>query len=989
MSGPVAYYSFNTYNGNLPINTSNQLLNQVSGAYDLAISTPPAIPTIALNPNAAKSGTNSLSQTKYDVSPNASYFASSISQINGGVFSVSCWVYYYYNPLTGSVGTNNPGIVWTIKSSTNQNDYITLACYGNGTASFGLQVKDDNNYIRLVWNATPYGSTNLVGSGWVHVVVTYDSNTVLMYINNNLVSASSNIVAGLSSTNTGLSTNGSGNISVSNLFLGTTANLFVLGVPSSPLYYVANNGFCGLIAELNVYNRVLSSGATSGDIYNLYNIASAPPGTFINNNVVRMNNNQTLNLSTNPGGVISVNTDKVSFNNGSTTGNYGNLTSTGLTLTGNLNCNLITSTAISTSNNDINMGTTGNLLCSNVTPTNTNINLNLTSGKLRLLNLTSTAELSTTGNALTITANAGVAIQNSSLTKTDLTCGNVYPAGVSTSGSISCGTLGATTVNGGTVVTNTINPASGTTISTGNISAVGTGGSGVGTITCGNLFATGNNGLYSPTLQSGTTQLIVDATNVRIKSTTSGASKITIEDSVAGFNSVVGIIQRAANGSLSVNNSLPTLSSLTLTGAVKAGSITVTDANSSGVQLTLPNGIGNNYGTIPNKTFWSTSTGGLQLSRNWGGLQGVDYTNGLNDNTTNAAGGHNFFNHINALSWATIRCGGIELNSGNIGSVSNISVTNVNCTRVNTGTIYATGGIDSRIGFGNANTWNYCIEWGGYWTSGRKTNEGGHDIYLRYTIYADSNVVSNGSFYSLSDERTKTNVVELIHTQSLNIVRNLKPVTYEYIDRQGNKLLGFIAQELRESLPTAISLNKNYIPNIYELVKITNKNTIHLDNKCKMDFDLKYKIIKLKFLEIDFEMRIKKELFGTIKEFIDDKTFTINEDLNEQFLVLYGQEVDDINCLDYNQTNVISISAIKQIDLELQETKETVLTHVQQIDAQQTQMQLHKQQIDANFQEFQSIVNSQQSQIDSLTAELTNLKTSFNQLRLEFTRLNV
>ena len=302
-----------------------------------------------------------------------------------------------------------------------------------------------------------------------------------------------------------------------------------------------------------------------------------------------------------------------------------------------------------------------------------------------------------------------------------------------------------------------------------------------------------------------------------------------------------------------------------------------------------------------------------------------------------------------------INCGTIaasgNINCGTIsasGNITNSGVLNVN------GTIY-----NQLFNISTDNTWGNGREWGGYNGSGDYTgyDTNNHTYTINYSIGCPSNVVSTGgSFIAFSDKRTKMNVSELKSFDSLNIIRKIKPIEYEYIDQKDNKKFGFIAQDLKESIPTAISLNTNYIPNIYEIVKVTNKTTIQLDNKSKQDFDLKYKIIKLKFYIIDCSGQIKKELFGTIKEFIDDKSFTINEEIDEQFLVLYGQEVNDILGLDYNQTNIINISAVKQIDLELQETKETVVKQQQQIDSQ-------KQQID-----------NQKQQIDHLTAEIAALK---------------
>ena len=69
-----------------------------------------------------------------------------------------------------------------------------------------------------------------------------------------------------------------------------------------------------------------------------------------------------------------------------------------------------------------------------------------------------------------------------------------------------------------------------------------------------------------------------------------------------------------------------------------------------------------------------------------------------------------------------------------------------------------------------------------------------------------------------------------------------------------------------------------------------------------------------------------------IKEIIDDKTFTINENIEGHDVVfIYGNEVNDFHVLEKNAIFTITTSAVKQLDVELQETKNTVNMQQQEI----------------------------------------------------------
>ena len=68
---------------------------------------------------------------------------------------------------------------------------------------------------------------------------------------------------------------------------------------------------------------------------------------------------------------------------------------------------------------------------------------------------------------------------------------------------------------------------------------------------------------------------------------------------------------------------------------------------------------------------------------------------------------------------------------------------------------------------------------------------------------------------------------------ALETLRLLKPKKYKYVDeiqRGSAPVLGFIAQEVRDTLPYATQTRTECLPNIYELANVSDNNVITFAN---------------------------------------------------------------------------------------------------------------------------------------------------------------
>ena len=195
------------------------------------------------------------------------------------------------------------------------------------------------------------------------------------------------------------------------------------------------------------------------------------------------------------------------------------------------------------------------------------------------------------------------------------------------------------------------------------------------------------------------------------------------------------------------------------------------------------------------------------------------------------------------------------------------------------------------------------------------------------TIAASSTITATGqitgnSFNAASDQRIKTNINDISGNFALDTLRNIKPVSYDLIDKSINSknTLGFIAQQIQKSLENSVSKQTRFIPNIYENI-IVNGKTITLNEKFTTDISLCDYPVKLKFNDLS-----NNPLYGTIDKIIDSKTFTLIDRLDTSLnsVFLYGQEVDDFLSINYDSIFTVVTGAVKQLDIELQETKQIV-----------------------------------------------------------------
>jgi hypothetical protein len=187
---------------------------------------------------------------------------------------------------------------------------------------------------------------------------------------------------------------------------------------------------------------------------------------------------------------------------------------------------------------------------------------------------------------------------------------------------------------------------------------------------------------------------------------------------------------------------------------------------------------------------------------------------------------------------------------------------------------------------------------------------------------------------------------------SLDVFRNLKPTSYELIaNPEQAKTYGFIAQEVKQTIPEAVSITLDFIPSIYEMAFIDDdKTTVTLIHKTTQDswrrikisgepFDIA-EIIDNKTFRIKTEVKKEKiELVDVsgVKLSLKDGVYRY-KDTDELYngivkngIFVYGPEVPDFHSLNKDMIWTVTTSATQELDRQLQDARQRISTLENQV----------------------------------------------------------
>ncbi len=126
------------------------------------------------------------------------------------------------------------------------------------------------------------------------------------------------------------------------------------------------------------------------------------------------------------------------------------------------------------------------------------------------------------------------------------------------------------------------------------------------------------------------------------------------------------------------------------------------------------------------------------------------------------------------------------------------------------------------------------------------------------------------------------------------------------------KVYGFIAQQIRQVIPEATSIQTSYIPNVMILADY-NDGIITLPSQPEKV------IIKLND-KIKCYDKDNKEINVEVEEVIDELTFRIKEtEYIDNKIYVYGTEIDDFHTLDKSYIFTLNVCATQELHRRMEE----------------------------------------------------------------------
>ena len=198
-----------------------------------------------------------------------------------------------------------------------------------------------------------------------------------------------------------------------------------------------------------------------------------------------------------------------------------------------------------------------------------------------------------------------------------------------------------------------------------------------------------------------------------------------------------------------------------------------------------------------------------------------------------------------------------------------------------------------------------------------------------YSIYANQRIAC-AEFNAFSDSRIKKNVVDINDSSALDKIRLLEPKIYNYIDEKQkgtSNVYGFIAQEVANVLPYAVTVGEGDIPNI-----LTNSNVSVTSDSNVLELRLDTTVEGLTLSNtsnINITTDNDQYLTLPVLSFSGSNVITIqNSDkfTNVTGAYIHGEHIQDFNNLNKDAIWAVSTAALQEVDRQLQTEKAKVST---------------------------------------------------------------
>jgi hypothetical protein len=197
------------------------------------------------------------------------------------------------------------------------------------------------------------------------------------------------------------------------------------------------------------------------------------------------------------------------------------------------------------------------------------------------------------------------------------------------------------------------------------------------------------------------------------------------------------------------------------------------------------------------------------------------------------------------------------------------------------------------------------------------------------TIYTNNNMAAT-SFFALSDTRIKKDLQTSDNAADLQTLLQLQVTDYAHIDtveKGSQRRKGFVAQQVKEVYPEAISYAPNFLPNVYQM---SQKLEVLPDNRLRITLPKPLATESLTALQPGTSVQLiapTRKLTALVEAatettlhlaLVDSAgtSYSLTADESEQIFV-YGAYASDFHIVDYDRIYTLGVSAIQEMYREL------------------------------------------------------------------------
>ena len=226
-----------------------------------------------------------------------------------------------------------------------------------------------------------------------------------------------------------------------------------------------------------------------------------------------------------------------------------------------------------------------------------------------------------------------------------------------------------------------------------------------------------------------------------------------------------------------------------------------------------------------------------------------------------------------------------------------------------TGDSYMAGGLE--INGGKTFTWSGFSFFNNSFTGGNIGYNGGSTTQP-VSLKTNGNILTSASFAAYSDRRIKKDFRLSENLADLATLRKLHVTDYRYIDRveKGQEFKkGFVAQEVKEAFPEAVTFYQDFVPNVYAL----SAQTQVLEGKMTISVDKNHEFAVGD--EVKLMLPTGGEKRTTVLAAPTENTFVVDwsDEAPAEQVFIFGKKVSDFHTVDYDRIFTLNVSATQEL----------------------------------------------------------------------------